>query len=93
LAGLGDLVLTATGDLSRNRYVGMQLGLGHQLASILRGMTMVAEGVSTCEAAFQLGLQKQVDLPIINKMHAILYDGKNPRAAIQELMERPLTSE
>jgi glycerol-3-phosphate dehydrogenase (NAD(P)+) len=93
LAGLGDLVLTATGNLSRNRSVGVQLGQGHKLSAILANMTMVAEGVSTCQAAYQLGQRHGVDLPIINKMHEVLYEDKEPRAAIRELMERPLTSE
>jgi glycerol-3-phosphate dehydrogenase (NAD(P)+) len=93
LAGLGDLVLTATGDLSRNRYVGTQLGQGRTLPEVLAGMTMVAEGVSTCRAAHQLGLNKGVDLPIINQMYAVLYESKNPRYAIRDLMERPLTNE
>ncbi|MGI8961565.1 MAG: NAD(P)H-dependent glycerol-3-phosphate dehydrogenase [Bryobacteraceae bacterium] len=93
LAGLGDLVLSATGDLSRNRFVGIQLGEGRKLDQILAGMSMVAEGVGTCRAAHQLGIQKHVSLPIINKMHEVLYESKNPRQALRELMERPLTSE
>ncbi len=93
LAGLGDLVLTATGDLSRNRFVGVQLGRGLPLKQILDGMTMIAEGVGTCRAAHQLGRDKNVDLPIINKMYEVLYESKDPRQAIRELMERPLTSE
>ncbi len=93
LAGLGDLVLTATGDLSRNRFVGMQLGQGQKLEQILAGMTMVAEGVGTCRAAYRLGLKYELDLPIVNKMYEILYQAKDPREAIRELMERPLTSE
>jgi len=93
LAGLGDLVLTATGDLSRNRFVGMQLGQGRALQQILSQMTMVAEGVGTCRAAHQLGREKEVDLPIINEMYEVLYESKDPRQAIRELMERPLTSE
>lgn len=93
LAGLGDLVLTATGDLSRNRFVGIQLGQGRNLEQILAGMTMVAEGVCTCRAAHQLGREKNVDLPIINKMYEVLYESKDPKQAIRELMERPLTSE
>jgi glycerol-3-phosphate dehydrogenase (NAD(P)+) len=93
LAGLGDLVLTATGDLSRNRFVGIQLGQGHPLSQILAGMTMIAEGVGTCQAAYSLGQEMKVDLPIIRKMHEVLYEGKDPRQAISELMERPLTSE
>ncbi len=93
LAGLGDLVLTTTGDLSRNRFVGVQLGEGHKLARILEEMTMVAEGVETCRAAYHLGIQEEVDLPIIGKMYEVLYESKDPRQAIRELMERPLTSE
>ncbi|HZS53093.1 MAG TPA: NAD(P)H-dependent glycerol-3-phosphate dehydrogenase [Bryobacteraceae bacterium] len=93
LAGLGDLVLTATGDLSRNRFVGIQLGRGQPLPQILAGMRMIAEGVGTCQAAYALGQRMKVDLPIIQKMHEILYDGKEPRQAIGELMERPLTIE
>ncbi len=93
LAGLGDLVLTATGDLSRNRFVGVQLGQGQRLEQILAGMIMVAEGVGTCRAAYRLGLRHDIDLPIMNKMYEILYQAKDPRQAIRELMERPLTSE
>jgi glycerol-3-phosphate dehydrogenase (NAD(P)+) len=93
LAGLGDLVLTATGDLSRNRFVGIELGRGRGLQQILSAMTMGAEGVGTCRAAYQLGREKNVDLPIINKMFEVLYESKDPRQAIRELMERPLTSE
>lgn len=93
LAGLGDLVLTATGDLSRNRFVGIQLGQGRQLSAILKEMSMIAEGVSTCHAARQLGLNHQVDLPIVNRMYEILYEGKDPSEAIRELMDRPLTIE
>lgn len=93
LAGLGDLVLTATGDLSRNRFVGIQLGEGRKLDQILTGMNMVAEGVATCRAAHQLGIRQKVDLPIINAMYEVLYESKDPRQAIRELMDRPLTSE
>jgi len=93
LAGLGDLVLTTTGDLSRNRFVGMQLGKGRPLNQILAGMTMIAEGVGTCQAAYVLGQRMNVDLPIIRKMHEILYEAKDPQQAISELMERPLTIE
>lgn len=93
LAGLGDLVLTATGDLSRNRFVGVQLGQGRKLDEILAGMSMVAEGVGTCRAAHELGRRSNVDLPITNKMYEVLYQSKDPRQAIRELMERPLTTE
>jgi len=93
LAGLGDLVLTATGDLSRNRYVGIQLGEGHKLRHIISRMTMVAEGVATCKAAHQLAAAHGVNMPIIDRVYEILYEDKDPRAAIRELMERPLTAE
>ncbi len=93
LAGLGDLVLTATGDLSRNRFVGVRLGQGHKLKDILAGMTMVAEGVGTCRAAHQLGIERHVNLPIVHKMYEVLYESKDPRRAIRELMDRPLTTE
>jgi glycerol-3-phosphate dehydrogenase (NAD(P)+) len=93
LAGLGDLVLTATGDLSRNRFVGVRLGEGRKLEEILAGMTMVAEGVGTCRAAYELGHRSNVDLPITNKMYEVLYESKDPRQAIRELMDRPLTTE
>lgn len=93
LAGLGDLVLTTSGDLSRNRSVGIQLGQGFTLPHVLEQMTMVAEGVRTCAAAYQLGQNAGVELPIINKMYEVLYRSKNPRVAIKELMERPLTAE
>ncbi len=93
LAGLGDLLLTATGDLSRNRFVGLQLGQGRKLDDILASMTMVAEGVGTCRAAHQLGIERDIDLPIINQMYAVLYQSKDPLQATRELMERPLTNE
>src|SRR4051794_30338429 len=93
LAGLGDLVLTATGDLSRNRSVGVQLGRGERLNSILSRMNMVAEGVGTCAAAFELGQRLELDLPIINKMHEILFKEKEPQVALRELMDRPLKIE
>jgi glycerol-3-phosphate dehydrogenase (NAD(P)+) len=93
LAGLGDLVLTATGDLSRNRNVGYKLGQGFSLREILAETPMVAEGVPTCRAAYDLGQRHGVDLPIIQRMFQVLYENKDPRLAIRELMERPLTSE
>lgn len=93
LAGLGDLVLTTTGDLSRNRFVGVELGRGRGIAEILGSMTMVAEGVPTCRAAHALGTRFGVDLPIISKMNEILYHSKDARLAIRELMDRPLTRE
>jgi glycerol-3-phosphate dehydrogenase (NAD(P)+) len=89
LAGLGDLVLTCTGDLSRNRSVGVELGRGRKLPDIIAGMQgAVAEGVYTTSAAVGLARQKNVEMPITEQMHAILENGKPPQQAIEELMTR-----
>ena len=94
LAGLGDLVLTCTGDLSRNRTVGVELGRGHKLPEIISGMHgMVAEGVLTTNAAVGLAKKYNVEMPITEQMHAILQQDKSPRDAIHDLMTRPSTSE
>jgi glycerol-3-phosphate dehydrogenase (NAD(P)+) len=94
LAGLGDLVLTCTGGLSRNRSVGVELGRGHKLPEIIAGMHgMVAEGVFTTSAAVGLARARGVEMPITEQMHAILHQGKSPREAIQELMTRSGKSE
>jgi len=94
LAGLGDLVLTCTGGLSRNRSVGVELGRGHKLPEIIAGMHgMVAEGVFTTSAAVGLARARGVEMPITEQMHAILHEGKSPRDAIQELMARSGKSE
>ncbi len=94
LAGLGDLVLTCTGGLSRNRSVGVELGRGKRLHEIIAGMHgMVAEGVFTTTAAVGLAHARGVEMPITEQMHAILHDGKPPRQAIQELMTRTGKSE
>jgi glycerol-3-phosphate dehydrogenase (NAD(P)+) len=93
LAGLGDLVLTCTGDLSRNRGVGFQLGRGETLDAILASTSMVAEGVATCQAAHDLARKLEVPAPIISEMFSILYENKAPRIALQHLMDRPLTRE
>ncbi|HLV86601.1 MAG TPA: NAD(P)H-dependent glycerol-3-phosphate dehydrogenase [Candidatus Sulfotelmatobacter sp.] len=89
LAGLGDLVLTCTGGLSRNRSVGVELGRGRKLPEIIQGMHgMVAEGVFTTTAAVGLARARQVEMPITEQMHAILHEGKSPQNAIQDLMTR-----
>ena len=93
LAGLGDLVLTCTGDLSRNRRVGLELAAGHTLADILDSTAMVAEGVETTKAALDLAHRESIEMPIIEQMHAILYQGKPPRDALRDLMERSLKPE
>jgi glycerol-3-phosphate dehydrogenase (NAD(P)+) len=93
LAGMGDLVLTCTGDLSRNRSVGIELGRGRTLEEILQGMKMVAEGVKTTLSAYQLASKLGVEMPITEKMHAILYQGRSARQAVTDLMLRELKPE
>ncbi len=94
LAGLGDLVLTCTGGLSRNRSVGIELGRGRKLDDIIAGMHgMVAEGVLTTNAAVGLARRAGVEMPITEQMHAILQQGKSVQEAIRDLMRRPSTSE
>ncbi len=88
LAGLGDLVLTCTGDLSRNRTVGARLGRGERLTDILAGMTAVAEGVRTTPAVHELANKHGVEMPIADQVHAILEERKAPKDALQELMLR-----
>jgi glycerol-3-phosphate dehydrogenase (NAD(P)+) len=93
LAGLGDLVLTCTGDLSRNRQVGLKLAAGLELGSILDSTPMVAEGVTTTSVALKLAARHGVDLPIAEEMHAVLSLGRSPGEAIKRLMGRALTKE
>ncbi|MCM0080822.1 NAD(P)-dependent glycerol-3-phosphate dehydrogenase [Geomonas sp. Red32] len=93
LAGMGDLVLTCTGDLSRNRSVGIQIGQGRKLSEILGEMRMVAEGVKTTESAYNLARKLKVEMPIIEKMYQMLYEDKPAREAVLELMTRNLKAE
>ncbi len=93
LAGMGDLVLTCTGDLSRNRSVGVQLGRGRSLDEILEGMTMVAEGVRTAASAYALARREGVEMPITEEVYRVLYEGRSPVDAIDTLMRRPLRHE
>jgi glycerol-3-phosphate dehydrogenase (NAD(P)+) len=93
LAGLGDLVLTCTGSLSRNRFVGQELGRGRPLVAIVGSMQEVAEGVKTTRAVKQLAEQLNVEMPITNEVHAVLYEGKTAKDAAEELMTRPLRGE
>jgi len=93
LAGMGDLVLTCTGALSRNRSVGVELGKGRPLGEILASMRMVAEGVGTTAATVELARKARVEMPITEQMHAVLNQGRAPRDAIRELMERRLKHE
>jgi glycerol-3-phosphate dehydrogenase (NAD(P)+) len=93
LAGLGDLVLTCTGSLSRNRKLGIELLKGRALPEVLSGMHGVAEGVGSVTALLALAQQQQIDLPITEQVDAILHHGKKPLEAIREIMERPLKRE
>ena len=93
LAGLGDLVLTCTGNLSRNRFVGEELGKGRTLAEITAELSEVAEGINTARAVKKLADRAGLEMPITNEVNAVLYDGKPARDAVAELMSRPLREE
>lgn len=93
LAGMGDLVLTCTGKLSRNRYVGYELGKGKNLDKIVSSMKMIAEGISTTFSAHQLAVREHIEMPICEQVYQILYQKKNPRTALKDLMSRELKDE
>ena len=93
LAGLGDMVLTCLDDLSRNRTVGLEIGKGRKLKDILAGMQGVAEGVRTCRAVQSLAKKYEIEMPIVQNVNEILYEDKNPRDAVFELMTRELKRE
>jgi glycerol-3-phosphate dehydrogenase (NAD(P)+) len=93
LAGMGDLILTATGALSRNRSLGWEIGKGRKLEEILSERRTVAEGVNTARAAVQLATRVGVELPIASEVEQVLFEGKEPRQAIADLMERELKPE
>ncbi|MBW2646137.1 MAG: NAD(P)-dependent glycerol-3-phosphate dehydrogenase, partial [Deltaproteobacteria bacterium] len=93
LAGMGDLVLTCTGDLSRNRTVGMKLGRGMKLKDILADMQMVAEGVKTTKSVYNLSRKLGVEMPIVEQTYHMLYDDLDPKIALKTLMTRSLKDE
>ena len=93
LAGMGDLLLTATGPLSRNRSLGIEVGQGKSLEEIVARRLSVAEGVGTARAAVALAARQGIELPIAREVVCVLFEGKPPRQAIGELMERSLKSE
>lgn len=93
LSGLGDLLLTCTGDLSRNRSVGLQLGRGKTLEQISSEMEMVAEGIKTTRSAYHLAEKMQIEMPICEQVYNILYQGKNCAAAVRDLLARELKVE
>jgi glycerol-3-phosphate dehydrogenase (NAD(P)+) len=93
LSGVGDLILTCTGDLSRNHTVGMKLGQGMTLDAILSEMKMVAEGVKTAKSVYNLSRKVDVEMPICHAIYKILYEGLSPQMASRELMARDLKKE
>jgi len=93
LAGMGDLVLTCTGALSRNRTLGMELARGRSLKEIQAASRMVAEGVNTTGAAVELARRQGVEMPITEQMQKVLFEGRSPKDALRELMERSLKGE
>lgn len=93
LSGLGDLTLTCTDDLSRNRQVGLRLGRGEKLDHITQSLGMVAEGVKTTAAIYDMAQKLGVDAPLTNAVHSILYEGQSPHAALRDLMARTLREE
>lgn len=93
LAGLGDLALTCTGGLSRNRQVGQALGKGERLADIVAGTRHVAEGIGTTRSAHDLALRHDVDMPIVDEVYRTLYEDGSPKEAVSRLMARPVGSE
>jgi glycerol-3-phosphate dehydrogenase (NAD(P)+) len=93
LSGLGDLILTCTGDLSRNRTVGFELGKGRTLDDILTTLGHVAEGVKTTKSAYDLGRKLEVEMPITQEVFRVLYENKSPRQAVVDVMTRALTHE
>jgi glycerol-3-phosphate dehydrogenase (NAD(P)+) len=93
LAGLGDLVLTCTGNLSRNRFVGQELGKGRRLEEITAELNEVAEGINTARAVKKLADRAGLEMPIVNEVNAVLYEGKPARDAVSDLMSRPLREE
>jgi glycerol-3-phosphate dehydrogenase (NAD(P)+) len=93
LSGMGDLVLTCTGDLSRNRTLGIELGRGRPLQTVLGEMTMVAEGVRTAKSAYDLARRENVDMPITSEVYQALYEGKSPISAVESLLGRALRAE
>ncbi|GHV56717.1 glycerol-3-phosphate dehydrogenase [NAD(P)+] [Deltaproteobacteria bacterium] len=93
LSGMGDLILTATGDLSRNRQVGLRLGRGEQLTDILAGRRDIAEGIRNARSVHGMALRYQVEMPMAREVYRVLYEGKEPRQGLVELLNRPLKDE
>jgi len=93
LSGMGDLITTATSKHSRNRYVGYEIGTGKKLAAILDSMVMVAEGVDTTQSVYDLSRKLEIEMPITEQIYQVLFQDKDPKLAIRELMTRDLKQE
>jgi glycerol-3-phosphate dehydrogenase (NAD(P)+) len=93
LSGMGDLIVTCMSRHSRNRYLGEEIGKGKKLTEILKSMTMVAEGVQTCRAAMALAKREEVEMPISNKVYEILFEDKDPKEALHDLLSREVKPE
>lgn len=93
LAGIGDLMLTATGNLSRNRRVGLQLAEGKTKDEILSSMKMVPEGINTTKSVYEFAKKNSIEMPITTEIYKILFENKNPKEALKDLMNRPLKEE
>jgi glycerol-3-phosphate dehydrogenase (NAD(P)+) len=93
LAGLGDLVLTCTGSLSRNRSVGVEIGKGRQLEEVMRDRETVAEGVLAAQSARELAMREEIEMPIVDTVNRVLFEGQPARSAIAALMTRELRAE
>ena len=93
LAGMGDLVLTCNGELSRNRTVGFELGQGRELREVLGEMKMVAEGVKTAKSVYDLANTLDIEMPICEQVYLALYEGKAAKQAVTDLMARELKRE
>jgi glycerol-3-phosphate dehydrogenase (NAD(P)+) len=93
LPGLGDLILTCTGDLSRNRKVGIEIAQGKDIQKIIQGTKMVAEGVRNTRSVYLLARQFGLEMPIVEQMYQVLYEQKTPSAAVRDLMQRSLKPE
>jgi glycerol-3-phosphate dehydrogenase (NAD(P)+) len=93
LSGLGDLVLTSTGTLSRNYQVGLQLAKGTDMATLRSSTRTVAEGITTSRAAMALATQHNVDMPIVQGVYRVIFEGNNPRHIVSDLMSRTAKSE
>jgi glycerol-3-phosphate dehydrogenase (NAD(P)+) len=93
LSGIGDLITTATSPHSRNRFVGFEIGKGRKASDILASMKMVAEGVASTKAVYELSHRIGIEMPIVDQIYAILYQDKDPKAALNSLMQRELKPE